>query len=101
MAATANATQTASKLAEEATKRFEENTERVKEFNTAVTESTKANSRVVLDTYEKAAKSFFDVQRQLAGASQVDWIKNTSNTQIQFAEEVAGAWVKAARELLK
>lgn len=101
MAATANANQTASKMAEEATKRFEENTERVKEFNSAVTETAKSNSRVVIDNYEKAAKSFFQMQRQIAGNSQVEWVKDTSSTQIQFAEEVADAWVKAARQLLK
>ncbi|NUL48360.1 hypothetical protein F7P69_24580 [Cellulosimicrobium funkei] len=101
MAANTNANQTASKMAEEATKRFEENTERVKEFNSAVTETAKSNSRVVIDNYEKAAKSFFQMQRQIAGTSQVEWVKDTSSTQIQFAEEVADAWVKAARQLLK
>lgn len=101
MAANTNANQTANKMAEEATKRFEENTERVKEFNSAVGETAKVNSRLVIDNYEKAAKSFFQMQRQLAGNSQVEWVKETSSTQIQFAEEVADAWVKAARQLLK
>lgn len=101
MAATAHAHQTANRMAEEATKRFEENTERAKEFNSAVTETAKSNSRAVIDNYEKAAKSFFQMQRQIAGNSQVEWVKDTSSTQIQFAEEVADAWVKAARQLLK
>lgn len=91
----------ATKMAEEATKRFEENTERMKEFNSSVVETSKAGSRVVVDNYEKAAKSFFEMQRQMAGASQSEWVKDTANTQIQFAEEVADAWVKAARDLLK
>lgn len=99
--ATTNANQTATKMAEEATKRFEENTERVKEFNSAAAESSKAGTRVVVDNYEKAAKSIFEMQRELAGTSQVEWVKNTSNTQIQFAEEVTNAWVKAARQLIK
>lgn len=92
---------TATRMAEEATKRFEENTERMKEFNSSVVETSKAGSRVVVDNYEKAAKSFFEMQRQVAGASQSPWVKDAAQTQIQFAEEVADAWVKAARELLK
>jgi hypothetical protein len=99
--ATNAAADNANRMAEEATKRFEENTERMKEFNSAVAESTKAGSRTVVDNYEKAAKSFFEMQRQIAGTSQNEWMKNTANTQIQFSEEVTNAWVKAARELLK
>lgn len=94
-------TEDAQKFAEEATKRIEENTERVKEFNATVADATKTNGRLIVDSYEKAAKGVFDVQRQLIGNSQIDWVKNASATQIQFAEDVANAWVKAARELLK
>lgn len=89
------------KITEDATKRLEENTERVKEFASAVTESTKSNSALVIDNYEQAAKSFFEAQRELAKAQQADWVKDASATQIQFAEEVTNAWVKAARQLLK
>lgn len=101
MVATPKATQTASQVTEEFTKRFEENVERAKEVNATVTESSKAGSRALVDNYEKATKSFFEMQRQLADANQAEWAKNTANAQIQFAEEVAGAWVKAARQLLK
>lgn len=101
MAATTNASQTATQVTEEFTKRFEENVERAKEVNATVTESSKAGGRVLVDNYEKAAKSFFEMQRQLADTSQVEWAKNTTKTQIQFAEEIAGVWVKAARQLLK
>lgn len=88
------------KFTDEATKRVEESTERAKEFASAVTESTKTNSALVIDNYEQAAKSFFEAQRDLAESQQVDWVKDASATQIQFAEEVTNAWVKAARQLL-
>lgn len=101
MVTTTTPNQTATKIAEDAAKRFEDNTERLKEFNTAVTESSKAGSRVVIDNYENAAKSFFALQRQVVGSSDVEWVKTTSTTQIQFAEDVADAWLKAARKLLK
>lgn len=91
----------ATKIAEEATKHIEENTARAKEFASALTETTKANTRLAVDNYEKAAKSVFDAQRQLAKAGQVEWIKDASTTQITFAEEVSAAWIKAARQLLK
>ncbi|GAA4284940.1 hypothetical protein GCM10022261_24710 [Brevibacterium daeguense] len=94
-------TQDAAKMVEEATKRFEESTERMKEFTSAMMESSKTSGRVVVDNYETAANSIFSMQREMAGTSQVDWVRDTANTQIQFAEEVTGAWVKAARELLK
>jgi hypothetical protein len=101
MAATTNANQTTTKMAEEATKRFEENSQRVREMNAAMADSAKAGSHVMIDNYEKAAKSLFEMQRQFAGISQVEWVKNASHTQINFAEDVTDAWVKAVREMLK
>ncbi|QCU78858.1 hypothetical protein E7744_12510 [Citricoccus sp. SGAir0253] len=95
------ANQTATKMAEEATRRMEENAERMKEFSSSMVESTKAGSRVAVDNYETAAKSVFEMQRQMAGTSRVEWMKDAAHTQIQFAEDVTNAWVKAARELLK
>lgn len=96
-----SANQAADKMAEEATKRIEENTARVKEFNSAVTETSKASSRVVVDNYEKASKSFYEMQRQVADSTQSDALKEAAKTQIEFAEGVTDAWVKAARKLLK
>lgn len=105
---TTAAKQTAEKLAEEtkklsddATKRFDENSQRIKEFNSTMAESSKAANRMALDHYETAVKNFFNVQRQLAGASQTDWVKNTADTQIQFGEQVTHAWITAARNLVK
>lgn len=95
------ANKNAQKITDETTKRLEENAERMKEFASSVAESTKSNSALVIDNYENAAKSFFEAQRELASAQQVDWVKDASATQIQFAEEVTNAWVKAARQLLK
>lgn len=91
----------ATKMTEEATKSFEQNAERVKEFNSSVADSSKSGVRAIVDSYETAAKNFFDMQRKLADANQVEWLKDTSKTQIQFAEEVTDAWVKAARNLSK
>ena len=100
-ATTTNATKTAQKLAEDASKQFEENAARVKEFNAGLVDSSKAAGRVGVDNYEKAAKSVLDLQRQIAGTSQVEWVKSVANTQIQFAEDLTAAWTKAARERRK
>lgn len=99
--ATHQANEQTRRMAEEAAKRFEENTERMKEFNSAAMETSKAGRRVVVDNYEKTAKSVFQMQRQMAGAAQNQWVKDTAHTQIQFAEDVADAWFKAARHLIK
>lgn len=91
----------AMKVTDEATKSFEENAERVKAFNSSVVDSSKSGARAIVDSYETAAKNFFEMQRKLAEVNQVEWVKETSKTQIQFAEEVTDAWVKAARDLSK
>jgi hypothetical protein len=101
MATSNTTTQTAQKLAEETTRQLEQGAERVKEFNAGLVESSKSATRVGVDNYEKAAKSVFDLQRQMAGTSQVEWVKSVANTQIQLAEDMTVAWTKAARELLK
>ncbi|OYO22696.1 hypothetical protein CGZ93_07555 [Enemella dayhoffiae] len=85
----------------DSTKQFEENVQRAKDFNARVLESSKATGRLAVDNYEKAVKSTLDFQRQLAGASQVEWATSVANTQIQLAQDVTDAWTKAARELLK
>lgn len=99
--ATANVKETTAQMAEEATRQFEDSSARVKEFNANIVGNSKASGRLVVDNYEKAAKSVFELQRQIAGTSQVDWVKAVANTQIQFAEDMTTAWTKAARELLK
>lgn len=99
--AAANVKETATQMAEEASRQFEESSARVKEFNANIVGNSKASGRLVVDNYEKAAKSVFELQRQLAGSSQVEWVKDVSNTQIQFAEDVTTAWTRAARQLLK
>lgn len=91
----------ASKLAASAAKSFEENTERLKELAATVTESNKANTLAAIENYEEAAKRFFEAQREIVGANQVEWVKETSATQLQFGEEVSNAWIKAARKLIK
>lgn len=89
------------KIADETTKQFEENAERMREFNANVLATSKSGARVVVDNYEKAAKSMFDLQRQIADSNRVEWVKDVANTQIQFVEDVTAAWTKASRDLLK
>jgi hypothetical protein len=87
--------------AERVTKMAEQNSQRVTAFSSAMMDSSKAGSRVAVDTYAKAAKSLFAMQRQLAGITQIQWVKDAANTQIQFAEDITDAWAKAAHQLLK
>lgn len=86
---------------EQGGEQFEQNAERIHAFNTAMLESSKAGSRAMVDQYENAAKGMFDLQRQMAGAAQVEWMKHTATAQIQFAEDVTAAWAKATRALIK
>lgn len=99
--AAANVQETTAQMAEEANRQFEDSSARVKEFNANIVGNSKASGRLVVDNYEKAAKSVFELQRQIAGTSQVDWVKSVAHTQIQFAEDMTTAWTKAAREMLK
>jgi uncharacterized GH25 family protein len=99
--AAANVQETTAQMAQEATRQFEDSSARVKEFSANIVGNSKASGRLVVDNYEKAAKSVFELQRQLAGNTQVEWVKDAAHTQIQFAEDITSAWTRAARQLLK
>ncbi len=102
----------ATEMAGEASERFEVdpgrvtktarvNSARFREVNSVLLESSKAGSRVAVDTYTRAAKSFLQLQRQLVGTVRIQWVQDAATTQIQFADDVTDAWAKAARQLLK
>lgn len=89
------------RMAQDVAERAGQGREHFQEFSAALAETTKAGGRVAVDTYEVAARSVLGLQRDLAGAAQVSWLREAATTQVRFAEDVTEAWTKAARALLK
>lgn len=74
---------------------------RIREVNEKLIETAKASGHVALGSYEKALQSMLDFQKQMANASQVEWLNTLATTQVQFVQDLSDAYTRAARELLK
>ncbi len=79
----------------------DEATERIRQLNERAIDAGRKAGGAYLDAYERALKSIVDYQERLAGASQVDWIRNVIEAQAEFTREVGNMYASAAREFLK
>jgi hypothetical protein len=73
----------------------------IRELNERMIESSKIAGRAALDAYEKTLKSMLEFEKQMAGASQLDWISALANAHAQFIKDVSASYIEAARETLK
>lgn len=94
-------TENTHKAAQDAMQTAEATIARIREFNEKLIETAKASGNVALDSYEKALKSMLDFQKQMANASQVEWLNTLASTQVQFVQDLSDAYTRAARELLR
>ncbi len=74
---------------------------RIRELYERLIESSKAAGLVTLDAYEKALQSLVDFEEKVGSASQLDWVSAVATTHAKFVQDVSGAYISAARELLK
>jgi predicted ribonuclease toxin of YeeF-YezG toxin-antitoxin module len=88
---------TASAMGEAAT----ETEQRVRELNERIIEASRQGGELYLDVYERTLKSIADLEERVAGASQIEWITTVANAQANFTRELAEAYARAGRELLK
>ena len=79
----------------------EEAVTRIRELNERLIEASKSAGEVSLDAYEKALQSLVDFEEKVATASQLDWVQAVATTHAKFVQDVSGAYIKAAREMLK
>jgi hypothetical protein len=80
---------------------YEETIKHIRELNERMIESSKSAGRAALDAYEKALQSMIDFEKQMANASQLDWVSALANTHAQFIKDVSASYIEAARETLK
>jgi hypothetical protein len=80
---------------------FGDVSERYRVLSEKLIESGKKTGNTVLDGYEKAVASFVDFRQQLAEATQLDWVSTVVKAQNDFISEVSGAYISAARDVLK
>jgi hypothetical protein len=78
-----------------------ERLEQVREFNEKVVQAAKEAARVSLDAYEKLVHQVLEFEEELAGTSQLDWVETLTESRAKFVKELNGAYVKAARQVLK
>jgi len=74
---------------------------RIRELNERLIEASKSAGQITLDAYEKALQSLVDFEEKVGSASQLDWVSAVATTHAKFVQDVSGAYISAARELLK
>jgi hypothetical protein len=74
---------------------------RIRELNERAMQAARVAGEASLDAYEKAMKSFVDVEERLAGATQLDWVKAIVGAQAEFVQGISSSYVNAARDLIK
>jgi hypothetical protein len=84
-----------------ATSAVEEATQRIRALNEMILSSAKQAGQGSLDAYERALESLVDFEQRAAGATQLEWVSAVANAHARFINDVSGAYVKAAREMLK
>jgi hypothetical protein len=80
---------------------LDETATRIRELNEKLIQLAKESGQSSLDTYEKALQSMVDFETSVASRSQLDWVTALANTHAKFVQDLAGFYIKAAREALK
>lgn len=80
---------------------FEAAADRVRQLNEKVITAAKQGGNVSLDVYEKTLTSVLDLEKQLAGASQLEWVSALAKAHADFVSDVSSTVTTAAREQLK
>jgi hypothetical protein len=73
----------------------------VKELNEQFLTAARKAGTVYLDAYEKAVDRAIELERELAGTTQQEWLKNLLETQADLARDATDSYTSAARSLLK
>ena len=80
---------------------FEEAADRIRALNEKLLAMAKKTGNANLDAYEKALSNFVDLQQQVAGATNLDWVNTVVKAQTDFLSEISAAYTAAARDALK
>ena len=80
---------------------FDAVADKARALNEKLMETAKSAGNDSLDAYEKAFSELVGVQRQIAGATRLDWLDTVVRAQTRFLTEISAACTTAAREVLK
>lgn len=80
---------------------FDAAADRVRQLNEKVIAAAKQGGNVSLDVYERTLTSVLELEQQLAGASQLDWVSAFAKAHADFVTDVSSTVTSAAREQLK
>jgi hypothetical protein len=94
-------TTTTSKTAKDFTSSLDDAADRVLALNEKLIDTAKKTGNASIDAYEKAVTHLVEVQQQVAGATQLDWLNSLVKVQTGFVTEITTAYTSAAREALK
>lgn len=75
--------------------------DRIRDLNERILESSKNAGNTYLDIYEKTLASIADYQEKVGKQSEVELVTTIASAQASFTRDLAGAYVSAARSLLK
>jgi methionine synthase II (cobalamin-independent) len=78
---------------------YEEAAARIRALNERLIESAKAAGLGTLEAYEKALRSFLDLEEKVAGATRLEWVSTLAQTHAAVVRDLAAAYTKAARDL--
>ena len=71
------------------------------QLNERFLEAAKKTGHLYLDSYEKAVDRAVDLELELAGLTQQEWLKTAIEAQADLTRELTDAYAKSARALLK
>jgi hypothetical protein len=80
---------------------FESATQHIRDLNERIVSSAKEAGETYLTAYEKTLTTIAQTQENVGKQSQVEWIADLAVAQASFTRDIAGAYAKAARSLLK
>jgi hypothetical protein len=90
--------------AEQATEQLREYTDQVRDYTEQFVASAKTVGTYTLDAYEQAANTLLSIHGKVAESVKADWLPSivpaAIDANVQFAEDVNAAYLKAARATL-
>ena len=80
---------------------FEDAFDQIKKLNEQLLTTARKAGNAYVDSYEKAVDRAIEVELEVAGLTQNDWLKGLIEAQADFARELTDTYTTASRRLLK
>lgn len=75
--------------------------EQVKELNEQLLTTARKAGNAYVDSYEKAADRAIELELEVAGSTQQEWLRGLIEAQAEFARALTDSYTSASRRLLK